>query len=140
MGLHVGFTGTVRGMTPEQKEMVYVLLQEMDPEWAHHGDCIGADAQFHRLAQLQGILTHGHPPINQSKSAFCHFDMVSEPLDYIVRNHAIVDAVTIMLATPGEEFERLRSGTWATVRYARKTNTDIYVVLPNGSIHGEGAL
>ncbi len=50
--MKVGFTGTRKGMTEFQKTEVRRLLTEYmhgrDME-AHHGDCIGADTDFHNI-------------------------------------------------------------------------------------------
>lgn len=140
MDAHVGFTGTQRGMKPAQFHAVMGLLSAAEPEWVHHGDCIGADEQFHRTARKLGIKVHGHPPVNDSKRAFCDFDIEDDPLPYLDRNHVIVDSVSLMIATPGEAYEVLRSGTWATIRYSRKTGTDIAVVFPDGEIETEGEI
>jgi predicted Rossmann fold nucleotide-binding protein DprA/Smf involved in DNA uptake len=63
---------------------------------------------------------------------------VAEPDEYLKRNRAIVDGSEILVATPKEEDgEALRSGTWATVRYARKMGRVIYIVRPSGVIEIE---
>jgi hypothetical protein len=131
---HVGFTGTQRGMTPNQLSVVRFYL---DPyEWVHHGDCIGADAQFHQAARRKGHPVDRHPPDNPSKRAFCDFDRDNREKPYLDRNHDIVDASSFMIVAPGEMQEQLRSGTWATFRYARKTGTKWVVVFPDGSTAG----
>ena len=49
---------------------------------------------------------------------------ILQPLPPLVRNHEIVDVLTgkedRFIATPAEEAEILRSGTWSTIRYARR--------------------
>lgn len=40
--IHWGFTGSRKGMTRAQFEIVRELLET--PDWLHHGDCKGADA------------------------------------------------------------------------------------------------
>lgn len=122
-------------MTPEQIWKVDQLFSyDLVTMWAHHGDCIGADADFHRLAELNGLKTHGHPPINSSKRAFCKFDVIEEPKEYLDRNKDIVDAVDWMIFTPETKEEVLRSGTWSTVRYARKQKKPYIIVFPDGSV------
>lgn len=129
---HVGFTGTQRGMTPNQLSVVRFHL---DPyEWVHHGDCIGADAQLHQAARRKGHSIHRHPPDNPSKRAFCDFDRDSPERPYLDRNHDIVDASSVLIGAPGEMTEQLRSGTWATIRYARKQRKKVIIVLPDGTI------
>ena len=44
----IGFTGTRHGMTPLQRAGVAAILQQVAGTGgfvAHHGDCIGADAE-----------------------------------------------------------------------------------------------
>lgn len=131
---HIGFTGTQRGMTANQLSVVRFHLDRLDGQWAHHGDCIGADAEFHALARRKFYLVHRHPPDNLSKRAFCDFDKDAKEKPYLKRNHDIVDASGILIAAPGEFEEYLRSGTWATIRYARKTNTPVIIAYPDGSM------
>ncbi len=139
----IGFTGTQKGMTPEQYRYVWQFLNGLDPDverWYHHGDCIGADHDFHRLVRrlphyLAGV--HLHPPVIDTKRAFCDYDAIENPLPYIERNHNIVDASKLLIATPGEAHEVQRSGTWATIRYAMKTNTKRLVVDPDGLLNLE---
>jgi hypothetical protein len=105
-----------------------------------HGDCIGADADFHAIAVALGLPVAVHPPDNSSKRAFCQgATLVLDPLPYLVRNHAIVDRSDRMIAAPGERKEQLRSGTWATIRYARKQGKPLTVVWPDGTIAAETA-
>lgn len=139
MSTHVGFTGTQRGMTTQQIDMVQRLLEETRPKWAHHGDCIGADAQFDSLAKNAGVLVHGHPCTITSKRAWCWFDLEEEPAEALRRNKSIVAFSDFMIAAPGEFEEVLRSGTWATIRYARKSMTDLYIVYPDGELITEGS-
>jgi len=78
----------------------------------------------------------GHPPTNRKKmSRWCEYvcnDMIpAEP--YLLRNHRIVDAVARMVACPKGE-EELRSGTWATVRYARKCGKPVTIIWPDGVV------
>ena len=135
--MKVGFTGTRLGMSRVQNTiftgtLLMAKIGEL-PEF-HHGDCIGADAQAHLIALKLGFIIHIHPPSNPKQRAFCtaHHDMTPKP--YIERNHNIVDAVELMIATPDEAIEQLRSGTWATIRYAWKRNRKIIIIGPNGEM------
>jgi hypothetical protein len=48
---------------------------------------------------------------------------------YLDRNHDIVDSCSILLALPtGQEI--LPSGTWATIRYARRAAVPVLLRLP----------
>lgn len=130
----VGFTGTQRGMTEAQWAAFWSLLVERAPGDFHEGDCIGADAQAAHGARLAGFRVIGHPPTNSSKRAFFPADEWREPLPYLDRNKRIVAASQEMIATPGEFEEQLRSGTWSTVRYARRLGRPCHVILPDGRL------
>lgn len=138
--MHIGFTGTQEGMTPPQfRDLAYKLVGYYDnwsiksdtsELWFHHGDCKGADAQAARLAKPMGYLIHVHPPDKPNKRAFVgFFDEDSIPKPYLDRNHDIVDACDVLIAAPKGP-EELRSGTWATIRYARKVGKPVIILDP----------
>lgn len=139
--IHVGFTGTRKGMTIAQHSaVVKIMLRQYarkkhygeDYMW-HHGVCIGADQQVHILARIFEFNIHGHPPKDDSLEANCSgFTLVAFPEPYIIRNHHIVDACYLLVATPKEHEEVQRSGTWATIRYARTQSKDVIVINPLG--------
>lgn len=141
--IHVGFTGTQDGLTFEQETTLHDLLAEGHGHgYFHHGDCIGSDAEADALAKETGYTRVIHPPLKESKRAFCGMDddddaIVYEPKDYLVRNHDIVDACDILIATPNSDQETLRSGTWATVRYARKVGKPYIIIFPDGEAHDD---
>lgn len=129
----IGFTGTQEGVTIEQARALWAFLNRSDPEEFHHGDCIGADEVAHYIAKSLGIYVVGHPPTNPKKRAFCDCDEWRDPKPYLDRNHDIVNETVAMVATPKSREEELRSGTWATIRYARKLGTPIEVIYPTES-------
>jgi hypothetical protein len=135
----IGFTGTRQGMTQQQRHTVYHLLHEIQPDEVHHGDCTGADAHFHDLVRetTRDIRIIGHPPINDKARAFCIFDETREPKDYIPRDRDIVDESQLLIATPKGFKEELRSGTWTTIRLARKAKKPTKIVWLDGSITEE---
>jgi len=118
--MKVGFTGTQEGLTKIQKIMLieFLVNNVFQIEEVAHGDCIGADAEFHSICYQLGIKIVIHPPLNPKKRAYCTSPYVLEPKEYIERNHNIVDSSTLLLATPKLLREEQRSGTWATIRYA----------------------
>ena len=141
--MRIGFTGTRGGMSTHQRQAfrhLLELLTEMEyTNELHHGDCLGADADAHNLALSAGVPIVIHPPHNPSLRAFCEGAREErDPMAYIERNHAIVDETTVLVACPLEERENVRSGTWATVRYARQKNRCIHIIYPNGMIIPEG--
>jgi hypothetical protein len=136
-GVHLGYTGTQHGMTALQKEAVVHVLGDFDPSrtFVHHGDCIGGDEQFHAIAQGLGFPAIVHPPDSDRKRAFCPGALlVHPPYPYLVRNRHIVRACAHLLAAPKGLTEELRSGTWATVRYARAKARAIIYLFPDGRI------
>lgn len=138
-GVKVGFTGTQVGMTEEQGRTFLSVIREVYPEITefHHGDCVGADKHAHTIiskiiskeSEVEIII---HPPSNPKKRAFCESENIKEPLPYIERNHNIVDSCDVLIATPKENKEVVRSGTWATIRYARKKKKEVYIIFRNG--------
>lgn len=133
----VGFTGTREGMTQPQRTKVYRLLRELAPTWAHHGDCIGADDQFHELARLAGAKIMLHPPEKPDLRAFRIGDYTAEEKHYLERNRDIVDACEVLIATPKESTPQYRGGTWYTIGYARLQGHKTVIVWPDGSTSTE---
>ena len=128
----VGFTGTSKGMTEKQEKEVSHLLTKLkkDHTELHHGDCIGADAQAHKLAKCAKMKVVKHPPINPKARAFSKGGKTLPEKDYLKRNRDIVDAADILIATPKGKKEEIRSGTWATIRYAKKKKKKIKIIYP----------
>ena len=130
----IGFTGTQRGMSVNQFDALIRTLKIQKDEIieVHHGDCIGADAEFHGLVRLvipEAIIIV-HPPLDKSKRAFKLGDNQEEEKEYIDRNHDIVDASNELIACPNENEEVTRSGTWATIRYAKKQGKKVSIIYP----------
>lgn len=134
--MDIGFTGTQDGMTARQQKSLRIILACLfEPEsWFSHGDCIGADEQAHHIAKQIGYKIDIHPPKDPKKRAFCSGEDIShEPKDYLDRNKYIVDGIVdggVLIATPKTKREELRSGTWSTVRYARRREASIWILNP----------
>lgn len=130
-----GFTGTQSGMTSKQKNVFETLLALNNVAMFHHGDCVGADAEAHSIVLKHSVEVIIHPPINESKRAFCKgATLVLSAKEYLDRNHDIVNASSVLFATPKEDKEKIRSGTWATIRYAAKHGKKLFIILPNGEV------
>lgn len=117
----IGFTGTRRGMTPLQREMVASLLRGAVADGAtafHHGCAVGADTEAAGIAVKVGLVPVEHPAGDA-------------PLK---RNREIVAASDYLVAAPFQSREVLRSGSWATVRYARAAGIPIAIVQPDGTV------
>lgn len=125
--MKVGMTGGRSGVTDDQLERFKKRLIELEATELHHGDCTGADAQAHKAARELGLRIVVHPPVDSLHRAFCKGDEVLPPLEYLQRNRAIVDATDFLIVLPDRP-ETLRSGTWATFRYARAAGSPIEVI------------
>lgn len=117
-------------MTPEQKHAVRAVLACHQGAVLHHGDAIGADAEAHDIAVELGIAVVIHPPANDKQRAFKSAPDIRPPRPYLDRNRDIVRETTLLIAAPAEAAEQLRSGTWSTVRYARRLGRRIVVLAP----------
>lgn len=131
----VGFTGTQHGMTKAQRAAFRRLVLELGVTTFHHGDCVGSDAQAHNTVRKRTTAKLViHPPSNEGKRAFSkHATFTYKAAPYLERNRNIVNRCQLLVATPGGMSEELRSGTWFTVRYARKIKRPIVLVYPDGT-------
>lgn len=132
--MEVAYTGTQNGMSFSQKSAVRKLLLELGPKRVHHGDCVGGDAEFHQVARLLHLYVVRHPPIERGKRAFCDYDEDREPEEYLERNHTLVDESDVLIGAPRTAQEITRSGTWATIRYARAQHKTVFIVSPIGKV------
>lgn len=148
----IGFSGSQRGMTKFQKDELKLRLEGCT-EFVH-GDCIGSDEQANNIALECGISIFTiFPPTGTIKRAFCfnkernlfNDNMQWNEIDYdgrviqvrwypkneyLKRNQLIVNYCESMIATPKEYEHTLRSGTWATIRFAWKTKKNIIIIPP----------
>lgn len=128
----VGFTGTRNEPTDFQKKKLFECLRLIreDYDTLHHGGSVGADHVAHIMALHLKFKVVIHPGPA--------FDLNLWPLPYDIlpqlpnleRNVMIVQASTLLLAVPHQRKEIIRSGTWATVRYARKRDKEIEIIWP----------
>lgn len=140
-GKDFGFTGTQQSLPYAQQSALEEVLSDLyneDYVWMHNGDCIGADATAAQLWRDMDGKVHGHPPDIVWKRAKFQFDAQWEPKPYRQRNADIVLCSDILVACPKAMEEELRSGTWMTIRMARKSKVPIVIVWPDGSVTKEG--
>jgi hypothetical protein len=137
MGKKVGFTGTNRGMSEDQKTQVEELLKKLFSEGFtdfHHGLCVGADQQAAEIAKRLGYRVIAHPGLARDpsnllyRSDFTGNDETREAKPFVKRDHDIVDETDRMIAAPLTKQEQVRSGTWSTVRYARRQKKEIALI------------
>lgn len=122
---HIGFTGTRQGMSDHQKATLRLVMTAASLEGTknilHHGDCKGADAEAHAIAVELGWDIVIHPPVKRIMRAYCGDGaIVLPPMGYLDRDREIVRVSNFMFAAPKSDTEERRSGTWFTVRHARK--------------------
>jgi hypothetical protein len=142
----IGFTGTRAGIGTKQFHELLSVLNDIDDigliTEVHHGCCVGADAEFVTQilpkwmahSRFESLLIHARPSnmpgmtdvVARRASTTVHH--LKPPLE---RNKDIVVASEIMIACPEGE-EVVRSGTWSTIRYAKKRRP-IVIVMPDGT-------
>jgi hypothetical protein len=132
---HIGFTGSSTSVTHAQARSLTTILRLcsfLGVRYLHHGDCIKADAIAHMIALDLGLKCWLHPPSNQIKRAYCKDSYFEEqPHSYLERNKQIVEDSEALIAVPDAP-EHARSGTWSTIRYARKKFRPIIIIWPAG--------
>lgn len=138
--LSVGFTGSRDGVTLMQRAAMRVWFECTKPAYFHHGDCVGADEAAQQLAKLHYCFLTAHPgAVPKQLRAFTTGNNVIRALKPpLARNDEILDESDELLAAPSGP-EQLRSGTWSTIRKARRRGLKITLIWPDGSITVEGA-
>lgn len=139
--MKAGFTGTREGMTGPQREAFFGWLEQQNylTEF-HHGCCVGADAQAVADVSLRAdvcIVAHpGDLGAMTDADSLAASRVAHKPKANLDRNRDIVDACDVLIAAPKGP-EELRSGTWSTVRYARRRakhhTLRIVIVRPDGT-------
>jgi hypothetical protein len=128
--IRIGFTGNRNGLRPDQEEQIKLILDEYKNIIVLHGDCVGSDTDFHKICvnYKNKITIHIYPPNNPMLRAFNDGDKVMEEKSYLERNMDIVKNSDILIACPVDKNkEELRSGTWSTVRQAKKHGIPVYL-------------
>lgn len=140
--MRVGFTGTRAGLTTEQS-LAFRRALPAEITWFRHGCCVGADEDAVRIVNAldpRPSIFGAPSNIGNLTSEFaldaCD-DTTGEFSDPLDRNRDIVNGCDLLIACPRGPEER-RSGTWSTVRYARKQGKRIVIVWPDGSTTEEG--
>lgn len=143
----LGFTGTRNGLTAAQRNSLGSVF-EMLPDQLIHGGAIGADTEFDEWFKRNAwstTLKVDIYPADQRRREYWLFKYGTDfpwleihqampPLD---RNQIIAQRCDHLLACPHTFEQQLRSGTWATVRYARAAWKPITLLLPDGTIKRE---
>lgn len=138
--LKLGFTGSQYGpRTEHQLEAVRGFIHGArighDEAEFHAGCCIGWDDAAAEMAREYGYRLIGHPPTKKTKIGKVEYDFYFPPLPYLERDHRIVDDTELLLAAPWTPYEQLRSGTWATIRFAVRRDKPGTAFYPDGTPH-----
>jgi hypothetical protein len=135
----VGYTGPRTGMESAQLTTVAAILIEWGPTEVHHGICVGGDEQFHKLVRSlfgRDIVIVGHPcnmPDQQAEQLYRDCDVLEPVLPPLTRNANIVLRGGRFIATPNGYTQRLRSGTWSTIRAIERARKMVCKVWPDGT-------
>ena len=129
----VGMTGTRDGMTKGQKATFMNILRKYG-HTLHHGDCVGADADSHKIGERlfgeDNIVIH--PPNKKDLRAFCSSPNIHKERGYFPRNRDIVDSCDFLLGVP-KSLNNKKGGTWYTINYAIGKK-DVAIITPKGKI------
>ena len=124
VNLKVGFTGSRDGMSLYQGSQLadlfsLLMVRDYGGEF-HYGThaevVLKADEQAAKMAAACGFRLRPYHAVQGGE---------------LLRNRRIVEAVDLLVAAPATDREIQRSGTWATVRYARR-KTIMVVMLSRG--------
>lgn len=129
----LGVSATQYGMTNPQRQQWIKWVMENGP-WSafHHGDCIGGDEEaFWMIREVfPNLRTVAWPGDNSSKRAYTPSDLVMAVQPNLQRNRCIAEIADVLVAAPNTPYEVIRSGTWTTIRYARKLGKHVEIIGP----------
>lgn len=137
----LGFTGTRQGMTRQQKVVVTTFLSRERFQIMLNGACEGADRDAYHLAMAFTNMRFEFLPGDPQQYAWAQgvavdhrVNSVRRPEPYLERNREIVRGCSHLLAIPAGDREVARSGTWATIRAARRLGKPVTIVYPDGTL------
>jgi len=121
---------------------VYNTFLTLDPkkDKVLTGACVGIDRVAAITAYALGFFVHTIIPANLAKideQFFAHcttYEYMPKGTSYMDRNWRLVNhpdyPCDCLLAFPNQNEEILRSGTWSTVRRARKLGKEVRIISP----------
>lgn len=145
----LGITGSRVPLADAQKHslgiMITAIMRITGLKAIHHGCATGTDETSHGIAlTIPGADIYGHPGYGNNKSQPHLMDLRPEEFTllypakpYRERNKDIVTYSRLILACPlypENDTRSARSGTWQTVRLARRTQKPVILIIPNGGI------
>lgn len=129
--MHIGFTGTRKGMSERQLSALRIYLMSVIDfgTYFHHGDAKGADQQFHDMVRERcgNAVLVAHPCDIPYWRAYCRSDEVRGIYLPLERDRHIVSECALIIAAPAS-LEEGRGGTWYTVRYAREAGKPVILL------------
>lgn len=143
----IAVTATRQGLTLQQKHTLEKLLdilpraETLTQFQVYHGAALGGDQQvaeiFHRRRAELGVSRivafPSDIPTQVSIRSLMLSDEKKEPAPPLARNATMVRDAWLVLAFPARATEEVRSGTWATIRNARRWGLYHMIVWPNGA-------
>ena len=132
--MKVSFTGTRIGMSKTQERLFTEFLTKYkdEIELFAHGSCCGCDEEAHDLVKKilgNGVFITVFPSTSKTRKILSGANYVATPKIPMDRNIDIVKAGSdLLIACPRSDKEILRSGTWATVRIARKLKIPVVIL------------
>lgn len=137
---YVGFTGSRNPPSLLQAGVLGIELCQLlrADVTLGHGDCVNSDALAHDLAYGLGYRIDVHPPTIDTWRAHRVGYHMHDPTSYPARNARIVHLSDRLLALPCGPEVVSGSGTWMTVRMARRKGIPIRIIWPDGSHTDEG--
>lgn len=138
--MKIGITGT-QTPGPNAREIIIRAFGQYTPEdhMLIDGLCVGMDELVAVTLVPFGFTVHGACPANRYKVSQRAIELCTSieymPMftSYMQRNDRIVELSDILIAFPKAETEELRSGTWATIRRARKKGIPVFIHPVGGS-------
>lgn len=150
---HLGTTGSRYGLPDAQHFGFTNAIMVIASVWfsalgkqnstfhLHHGCATGADSAAHYSVRLlTNTVIHGHPGVNHRGEAayrmpYTEYNIMHPEKPYLARNADIVSFANALVAAPQYEEthpKSAHSGTWQTIRLARKASIPILIVWPDG--------
>jgi len=133
-------------MTVAQKISFKQMLRTLEYRLTDvcHGDCVGVDEEAHAIVRehfKQRVRIHVFPPEDNELRAYCGNGKedgeevrIYDPTSYLRRDKDMVDASRAVIAMPFESNEKVRSGTWSSIRHARAAGRFLCIIYPDGTM------
>ena len=129
------FTG-VRNPPEGSKNKVRLLLMTLDPEESELviGCCVGIDQMVGEEGKKFGFKIYGVVPADRLRvdplfANYCtSFEFMPDGTDYMDRNSRLIEISYDLHAFPMTAEEEVRSGTWSTVRRARRKGMIVTII------------